>query len=204
MNYFIDESGDFGFGTGSPTNHVVVGCIKLIKAKPISRTIYKWERELIKAGWYPNKEVKWHTTLNHQRIEILRRLARLSFEFKCVYIKKSNVPAYLHSKSDVLYGYMVSRLISPMLEPFVENHIFIDEKSKIAHNHFEYYLRIKTLCEEKRDICTHIHPASSEEVYCIRAVDFLAGAIRHSFDLKTNIYMDLFKDKILECKEIIK
>lgn len=204
MKYFIDESGDFGFGPTSPTQYIVVGCIKILKGKPVKKTIYRWEKELLKSGWRPDKEVKWYTALNHQRIEILRRLARLNFEFRCVYIKKSNVPSFLHNKSDVLYGYMVSRLVSPILEPFIENHIFIDEKSKIAHNHFEYYLKIKTLCEEKKDICVHIHPARSEEVYCIRAVDFMTGAIRHSFDLRTNVYKDLFKDRILECREILK
>lgn len=201
--FFIDESGEFGYGPHSPTKYIVVGCIKTFKKKRLKRNMLKAEQYLVKnMGWRAGKELKWYYSFPKHKIYILNRLSTLDFEFHYCYVKKSNVPQVLHNKDDVVYSYMIGKVLNNNLREYIKNMICVDEKNKISSFRLRHYLYIKAYCEKRLTCNIEILPMDSHSVYCLRAVDFLAGAVRFKYDTNDSRYYKIIEQRIKSGKEI--
>jgi len=185
IHFYLDESGDLGFGGGGSQYFTIAFFItdEPIYVERVVRKIkqrYKIPRDV---------ELKANTTKRYIQEELLVKLARLPIEIQSITVKKENVDLKLREDTNMLYNYMVGlSLVERIIREEPANakvKISVDKRTISVRHGFKLdeYLKYKVWYEkERKDIDLEIYHLDSHRDYCIQAIDNIVNAIFRKYN----------------------
>ena len=196
---YVNESGDLGFGQGG-SKYFAIAFFETkspIEVKRVVRRVkkkYKIPREV---------EMKANTTKRKIKIDLLRKLSKLSIEIQSITVRKENVDLKLRQDTNILYNYMVGLSLGERIvrsEPRNAELIIVVDKRIISVTSgfkFNEYLKYKIWYEkERKDIDLQIWHLDSCKVYGLEAIDNIVNAIFKKYNSADTELFNIIKRKI--------
>lgn len=197
--FYIDESGDLGFGSGGSQYFVIaVVCVDRGNQVQLKRFVRKFRIE----QKLPTKvELKAATTKLGRRNDFCHRLTGLDCSAHYLVVNKSRVKPELRKDTNILYNYLTGMLLTPLMSPLREACIHLDNRTiKVASgNSLHDYLRIKLWFEMNSVVNVKFAYLDSRECLGIQTADFVANAVYRNYENSDvegyNKLMEIFGEK---------
>lgn len=200
MHFYIDESGDLGFGSKDSTKLFVIAAVKVYDPLVLSRAIKRARHRKLKKSIKEKSEFKFSNTSPEIRERILRELGKGEIEVYALVLNKQKVKQDLRDKKNVLYSYLLKLLLEKCFKFYHKTEpiaiIFDRVFTKVQQEALQLYLltQNRTLFESSKNL-TILHE-NSERNSCLQAVDFIAGAIARKYERGDESYYRLVKNII--------
>lgn len=197
---FVDDSGDPGFNIkkGASQNFVVALVVfqDTLEAEKTAVAI----KELKRKHKIPdNTEIKFNKSRKDIRVDFLESVKGFDFSVYAIRVDKSNVHGdELKNKKDSFYRFFIKELLSATLKEVPDMKVKIDGSgSREFRKSFIAYLK-KESREHQEGQSIDISFGNSESNVLIQLADMFAGAIRISFEERTDrdIYKKIVKTRI--------
>ena len=216
MNIYQDESGCFGFNTGS-SKYFVVALLCPSNSKHLSNVVRKFKGTLINNGWPKQIEVKAHNlfvsrtdiripqqykfknTPDMPIFSFLAKLANFDLEIDAIVVLKEKIHENLRPiPNGILLNYFSGRVLVDRIVKYDDVHLFVDETSKQTHDvqHFDGYIQTGVFLSKKRYFPFEIVHGNSNVINGISAVDFISWSIFRKYEFGDSRFYDVFKKKI--------
>lgn len=200
--FYIDESGDLGFGPGSSKFFVVaVVCVNSGMQAALKRFVRKYRTALR----LPRQvEMKAKATKLVHRRSFCRGLAQLSCSAHYVVVNKRKVKARLRNDTNILYNYVSGLILAPLMAALKHATIQLDCRTiKVASgNSLHDYLRIKLWFEMNSQVNVRFSYLDSRECLGIQAADFVANAVYRKYESGDSAAFDELAPILGEKKEL--
>lgn len=216
MNIYQDESGCFGFHTGS-SKHFVVALLCPQNSKHISNVMRKFKGSLISNGWPRKIEIKAHNLFiarsnkdipsdylykNNPEFpifKILNNLKNCEIEIDAIVVLKEKIlPNLRLLPNGILLNYFSGQVLINRIVKYNEVHLYVDETSKQTHSlqHFDGYIQTGAYLTKKEYFPFEIVHGNSNVIYGISAVDFISWSIFRKYEFGDSRFFDIIKSRI--------
>lgn len=196
---YLDESGDLGFSQGG-SKYFTIAFFETKNPTEVKRVV----RRVKKKYKIPRQvEIKANTTKRKIKIDLLKKLSKLTIEIQSITVRKENVDLKLRQDTNILYNYMVGLSLGERIvrsEPLNAELIIIIDKRIISVTSgfkFNEYLKYKIWYEkERKDINLQIWHLDSRKVYGLEAIDNIVNAIFKKYNSADTELFNIIKRKI--------
>ncbi|MBT9130153.1 MAG: hypothetical protein DDT41_00420 [candidate division WS2 bacterium] len=205
MYIYLDESGDLGFNFQQGSTLYFTIAVVLNDSDLLKRCVKKVK---IKYKIPKNMELKGNTTNSKIKLDLLKRISKLSLEIDAITVDKENVEQKLRTDTNILYNYMVGLSLVERIIQMPKNSqviIVVDRRITSITSGFKFqeYLRYKVWFEGKRvDIDLEIHQVDSHESYVIQGVDIISNSIFKKYNSNDNKFYKIISGKIKNDKKL--
>ncbi|MFP4645758.1 MAG: DUF3800 domain-containing protein [Candidatus Woesearchaeota archaeon] len=219
MNYiYIDESGYLGINKKNSKYFVISAALITDEEthKRFVRIPKKIRQRKLKKSLKKQSELKFSNSSVVIREQFLNRVAKLPVQVYTLIIKKENTSFELRKDLNILYNYLIKRLLEETLPDVKQNDklvICLDEcMSAKQKERFEEYIKTEFLALFEKLPHVRIEHQQSHHEPGLQVIDFICGAfgykyntakLQDDFEHYTNIIEenikleknDLFKEK---------
>jgi hypothetical protein len=206
MFAYVDESGDLGFNEGS-SRYFIITILKTKDEKPIRRCIKRIRQRKLGKKLKQVPELKGNNTPPHIRKKLLKELAELDIEIRCLVLRKEKVYPRLRDVKFRLYNYVAGKILPGALAFNRNVHITMDRLSqkKIIREDFDSYIRARieerTFFPKTRMKISHLNSKNSPG---LQACDFVSWSIFRKYETGDETYYNLIERRIKEEYELFK
>jgi hypothetical protein len=219
LHLFLDESGECSFSPNSRYIHFLITIISVDDTEIIELK-GKLKRQFayfIRNGWDKTKEIKAYELYKNRRFgasaifRVLSALMQLnSIKISYLVVNKNNIKhqAFRDAPYGIGYNYFTGVLLSELVfqDNICDFQLIYDEKSKETHpnRRFVEYLQTKiygSAFEFDTNVTFTLMRGKSDEVYGLRAVDFICWSIFRKFEYGDARFLNVFSQKILRRRE---
>ena len=196
MIIYLDESGDLGFSSGS-SNYFVITFLTAKDQKPLKRAVQKVRKKhRLPAGF----ELKGNKTPTNIKEDLLKRLAQLDIDIYTIVMNKANVSPRLRQDTNILYNYVLGRILVPYICKQSVVTILVDRRIVSVTSGFKLneYLAYKVWYENLADVDMHIQHEDSKWTLGIQAADVVCNSIFRKYESGDERFYNLIKEKIKE------
>ena len=180
--FYVDESGDLGFGPGSSRFFVIaVVCIDRSRQTELKRYVRRF-REKLKLP--RSIEMKAKSTKPVDRTKFCQGLAALPCSVHYLVANKSRVKPELRKDTNILYNYLTGLLLAPLMASLERAELRLDNRTiKVASgNSLHDYLRIKLWYEMNSPVNVTFAYVDSRECLGIQTADLAAHAVFRRYE----------------------
>ena len=206
MIIYLDESGDMGFETTSPTKYLVISYIGMKDAKKLKRKVLRFKHKLWKGGWDKSIEPKWSNSKKETRLDFLSQINNCNFEVHAIILNKSSIPPKFRTPmmKNYYYNFCAGKILIPRIALEKKVDITLDKRTTkvFGLNEFNGYIKIESIFYAN-SILEEISISHSEShiVHGLMVADFIAGAVGSKWGSSRNSnpddsYYNIIKDKI--------
>ncbi|MCX6345764.1 MAG: DUF3800 domain-containing protein [Armatimonadetes bacterium] len=180
--FYIDESGDLGFGTGSSNYFVLaIVCVDSSNNDKLKRYVRKFRMSMrLPAG----VEMKASNTNSTNRVRFLDGLSKLPCSFHYIVVNKSKVQQPLKRDTNILYNYVSGLVLVPMISILQQATVNFDCRTiKVASgNSLGDYLCTKLWGEMSTSVDVKFSYVDSARSEGVQAADFVANAVFRNYE----------------------
>ena len=205
MFIYLDESGDLGFSSESPTGFFTIAFIAPEDPVRMKRCV---RRVKVKYGIPSSAELKGAATRPEIKQDLLSRLAQLPIEVHASTVRKANVDEKLRRDTNILYNYMVGlSLVERILEAPPNSTVTVTVDRRItattAGFNFDKYVRYKVWYEKgRRDIEIRLAHVDSHQSLGVQAIDIVCNTVFRHHQRGETALLDVIRPKIRTDKKL--
>lgn len=180
--FYLDESGDLGFGDGASDTFVIAAvCVDRGKQDQLKRLVRRFKSS---RSIPPSVELKANATRAVDRDRFCRELADLECSAHYIVVNKNKVKTELRRDTNILYNYVTGLMLGPLLCNLLQAQVHLDCRTiKVASgNSLSEYLRIKLWCEMNSPVNVALSFPDSRQSLGIQAADFVANAVFRKYE----------------------
>jgi len=176
MHFYMDESGDLGFGPKSGP-YFVLTVITTQEPKRLTNFVKNWKT---KHAIPKDVELKGALLKKNKRKDFLKGFARLPVQIHYNLVNKAKVVARLKQLENILYNYCAGVLLVPLILTQKDATIIIDKRISHVTSGFRIreYLQYKVWVEEERpNIDLRIQLEDGLKVYALQGLDVISNVL---------------------------
>ena len=190
MVIYLDESGDLGFSGGGSDHFIITflctdDTIGLKRAVRVTKKRYKLPKKYELKGSGSPARIKKH---------LLKELSKLDIEVHSIVMKKSNVIPRLRRDKNILYNYVLGRVLVPYV--LTQQYVSITVDRRGPPVKLDEYLKCKVWYEKFDNVEMNILHADSRSTPEIQAVDVISYSIFRKYERKDDFLYKLIESKI--------
>lgn len=196
MIIYLDESGDLGFSPGA-SNYFVITFLATKDNTPLKRAVRKVKKKYRLA---PGFELKGNTTPPKIKEDVLKRIASLDIDIYAIVMNKANVSPRLHQDTNILYNYVLGRIVVPYICKQSVVTIVVDRRVVSVTSGFKLdeYLAYKVWYENLAEVDMQIQHEDSKWTLGIQAADVVCNSIFRKYESGDERFYNLIRGKIKE------
>lgn len=176
--FYLDESGDLGFGSGSSRHFVIaVVCVDGSAAKRVTRYVRRFR---IRKGYPTEVELKASGMKHQDRLEFCQGIASQPCSVHYVVVNKSRIQPHLRQDNNILYNWLCGLILAPLMSTLRQASVLLDCRSiKVkSGNSLSDYLCIKLWYEMNSQVSVpEFSYPDSRESLGIQAADLVSNTI---------------------------
>ena len=210
LHVFVDEVGDFGFNfERHSSRHFLIGFAFFPDED------YKQSVEAVKdtiqtiSGKRP-RELKFRSSSQRIREELLNRLVEDGGRFGYIYVKKPKIYARLRNHPEINYFY--NQMLNYLIENLIKQErahrdiiVYVDQRSsnKEIKKDLSTYLprNINPILKGKRLYVRYERSHNSRGIQC---ADFVCGSAFRKIERNDDRYFEILKDSVIVKRELFR